>query len=450
MPKIFLYALLLSWIPASQAQLLNTHQTLGRLTDLTRQAEAAAEQTRRQAERDLKKVKPAVDPLTDTAGKLVDPLLQLPPKLPILNKAGQPAFVEVEVENGWRAVQQEWLITLDDSELASLQKLPVEIIENTRFAELDMTLVRFRAPPELDSPDALKKLLPEAMSKRLDRNHVYSPQTKTKTQPPDDSSIGPGLACGKAVKIGMIDTALKQDHPAFSAANTAHQITSRNFLEEQLAEPDTHGTAVAGLLLGKSDQLQALVPQASLYVASVFYTRNENNQGATMMNLVRALNWLMGENVAVINMSLTGPDNQILARAIDKTLSSGKAIVAAVGNEGPAAPALYPAAYPGVIAATAVDRDRKIYRWANRGNQVYFAAPGVSVLTAHSDGGYGRESGTSMAAPVVTAFIACELAQAGTLKAALTKLQTQAIDLGEPGRDPVFGFGLLAPTTKHP
>ena len=163
-----------------------------------------------------------------------------------------------------------------------------------------------------------------------------------------------------------------------------------------------------------------------------------------MINLVRALNWLVEQKVIVINMSLAGPDNKILALAIQKTIQSGIAITAAAGNEGPAAPPAYPAAYPDVIAVTAVDNAQKIYRWANRGAYIDFAAIGVGVLTARSTGGLGKETGTSMAAPKVTAAVAC-IAN-GTqqpLPAMLEALKQHVIDLGAPGRDPVFGDGLL-------
>lgn len=429
--------LLVCWALPIQAQ-IDTRKTLGNLNKVKQQIKTNVEQIRHKSE--LKKIKP--DFLVNTTDQLLDPLLKLPQHLPILNRNGQIALVEVEVENGWRAIQQEWLIILDDTELMILQSLPVQIIEQTRFVELDMTLVRFRAPPELDSLAALTKLLPENMANRLDRNHVYSPQTASTNIPAAD--VQSKTVCHHSVKIGMIDTAIQLGHPAFSASVNNQKIITKNFLEETLPEPEAHGTAVAGLLIGKSDELIPFTPDASLYAASVFYVRNDYAQGATMMSLVRALNWLMMEKVSVINMSLTGPDNQILAKAINKTLSQGVAVVAAVGNEGPAVTVMYPAAYPGVIAATAVDSNHKIYRWANRGPQVYFAAPGVSVLTARSDGQYGHESGTSMAAPVISAYVACELVSKNNLKDALVNLQTRALDLGKPGRDPVFGFGLLS------
>jgi len=435
MRKLYLGVALLACIQQPvHAQLLHTQGVFNQLNTVNRQLDATTEQLRRQAERDLQ-LKQTTDNLANTTNRL----LKLPKQLPILNSEGKTAFVDVVVENGWRAVQQEWLVMLDENEFASLQQLPVTIVEKTRFAELDMTLVRFQVPAELDSLAALKKQLPASLAARIDRNHIYSAQTASTTSAERSSTTS---VCQDAVKIGMIDTAIKLDHPAFKAENPANSIVTKNFLEEKITEPEAHGTAVAGLLMGKGDELKPLLPNAHLYAASAFYTRNEYAQGATMINLVRALNWLSAENVNVINMSLAGPDNQILSAVIAKLISNGKAIVAAAGNEGPAAPAVYPAAYPGVIAVTAVDRKQKIYRWANRGDYIYFAAPGVSVLTALSNGGIGRESGTSMAAPVVSAFLSCEL-QKNDMATALKNLQARAIDLGEPGRDAIFGYGLL-------
>ncbi len=447
MKRIYLSALLLACVQTPAHALINTTGVLGQVDNVTRQIDATAEQIRRKTERDLAQLK--LDKLVDSTGKLIDPLLKLPEQLPIVNRNGQTAFMDIEVENGWRAVQHEWLVMLDENELTTLQKLPVDILEKTRFDELDLTLIRFRVPAELDSLAALKKQLPADIVKRLDRNHIYAAQAEVQAgAPATETAPTSKPVCSDSLKIGMIDTAIKIDHPAFQT-NDASKIISKDFLDEKLTQPDAHGTAVAGLLIGKGENLNPLLPKATLYSASVFYARNDYAQGATMINLVRALNWLVAENVNVINMSLAGPDNQILAKVIAKTLDTGKAVVAAVGNEGPAAPPMFPAAYPGVIAVTAVDREQKIYRWANRGKQVAFAAQGVSVVTARASGGFGRESGTSMASPVVAAFLSCELQHNKISSAdALKHLTAQAIDLGTPGRDDIFGYGFLANTEK--
>jgi subtilisin family serine protease len=129
-------------------------------------------------------------------------------------------------------------------------------------------------------------------------------------------------------------------------------------------------------------------------------------------------------------------------------LGQGHILVAAAGNGGPGAPPVYPAAYPGVIAVTALDGRLKPFRRANRGDYVQFAAPGVDLVVADTRGRQNRQSGTSLAAPFVTAFLAAE-AEQGTdgSTTPLDALRAKARDLGMPGRDPVFGWGLVqAPT----
>ena len=144
----------------------------------------------------------------------------------------------------------------------------------------------------------------------------------------------------------------------------------------------------------------------------------------------------------MINISLTGPDNRLLRTAITRLDERGIGLVAAVGNDGPAAPPLYPAAYGSVIGVTAVNAAGELYRWANQGEQVHFSAPGVAVPVATPDGGMALDSGTSLAAPVVTSALACQLDRLD-LPGAVEALKSNAQDLGEPGRDTRFGHGLL-------
>ncbi len=124
------------------------------------------------------------------------------------------------------------------------------------------------------------------------------------------------------------------------------------------------------------------------------------------MNLLNALAWLDALDVRLVNMSFSGPPDELLETAIAKMHAKGVVFVAAAGNEGPAAPPSYPAAYPSVIAVTAVGEFCQGYRYANRGSYVDIAAPGVDVWTALPNGMQGYKSGTSFAAPFVTSIIA--------------------------------------------
>jgi subtilisin family serine protease len=150
-------------------------------------------------------------------------------------------------------------------------------------------------------------------------------------------------------------------------------------------------------------------------------------------------------------MSLSGPPNAVLQAAITRATQAGHVIVAAVGNAGPAAPPLYPAAYPEVLAVTAVDSARRIYRRANRGVHVEFSAPGVDVPAAAAQG-IAAYSGTSFASPYVAALTALDHRRPDQQAATQIRqsLRTNAIDLGVPGRDAIYGFGLARPRAALP
>jgi minor extracellular protease Epr len=131
---------------------------------------------------------------------------------------------------------------------------------------------------------------------------------------------------------------------------------------------------------------------------------------------------------------------------ISVATSKGAFIVAAAGNEGPAATTVYPAGYENVIAVSAFDQQHRAYRWSNRGDYIDYSALGVNVLSAQPRQGLGKESGTSMAAPVVSAALVCLLAEHKKHNklnrvTVLTNLSDRAIDLGPKGRDPIFGRG---------
>lgn len=378
------------------------------------------------------------------------PLAPLPERLPINDNDGNEAFVEIRIEPNIRILEREWVMLINaDQRQVLLNQAPqlMEFLqETTPFEALNSFLLKFRVPPDLDSEEAVQELLPESLHELIDRNHVYSAQSDA---PPDVALLPLPMmsVCNRQLSVGMIDSAVREDHPAFAPGGRRTPLVTRAFIDKDLVQPSGHGTAVAGVMIGHTQGLQPLLPNATLYSASVVYAQDAYNQGATVLNLLQALDWLISiEDLQVINISMTGPPNRLLAQGVAAAQSRGKIIVAAAGNDGPFAQPLYPAAYDGVITATAVAVDSSIYRWANQGEHIDFAALGVSVVTARGDGTVGAESGTSMAAPVVSAFFACAMAeQGGDVSQSLQQLTNRALDLGAAGRDPVFGHGLLHP-----
>jgi len=245
-----------------------------------------------------------------------------------------------------------------------------------------------------------------------------------------------------ATPIGLIDTAVAAGHPALREA----RVRYRDFTPPGHPQPSVHGTSVLSILVGEAPDYRGLVPGAEVFAGAVFFNNGpDGREIATTSSLVRALDWMSVNHVPVVNMSLAGPQNAVLATAIDRAFDTGTVVVAAVGNRGPAARPLFPAAYEHVIAVTAVNGSRRVYRLANRGSHVDFAAPGVNVLHADREAGYRSSSGTSLAAPFVTAVIATSCAQVRPIEACLQALQRNAEDIGEAGFDPVFGYGLIVP-----
>ena len=287
----------------------------------------------------------------------------------------------------------------------------------------------------------IKRFAPNA---HVDLNHIFRPENgrrrmrKTGYIPSQLLEVKPPLT-KKTIKIGMIDTSIRTQHPVF---NEAHIIT-KNFVTFNFKQP-THGTAVASILVGQSETYKGLLPEAELYAASVFFNSPLGKVTATTESLIEALDWLVAQDVKIINMSLAGPENLILESSIKHAFKSGVLIVAAVGNDGPHAAPLYPAAYPEVIAVTAIDDKQLVYRRANRGPQVDFPAPGVAIRNARGKTKYQTSSGTSYATPFATAFFALAQNLTGKSGAQLVPLlQGSAEDLGVAGYDPIYGYGLI-------
>ena len=181
---------------------------------------------------------------------------------------------------------------------------------------------------------------------------------------------------------------------------------------------------------------------AELLSAAVFTSDSRTELIASTDDLVRALAWLAAERVHVVNMSLAGPPNSVVERALGKLHEQGTLVVAAVGNDGPFAKPRYPSAYPSVIGVGAIDADGRAYRRSGRGDHVAFTAPGVDILAASGNGSTSRFTGTSFAAPIVSGLLLQKLNVDKNPEAALKALRADTLDLGRPGMDPVFGHGL--------
>lgn len=240
--------------------------------------------------------------------------------------------------------------------------------------------------------------------------------------------------------IGVIDTGLNLEHDMLGGANIRlERIGSAGTAPSE----EKHGTAIVALFVGDSNsRVPGLVPAADLLVIDPF-GRDGSDERSDVFSLVEALDRLGAQDVTIASLSLAGPDNPLLADAVARLQAQGVPLVAAVGNAGPRSQPLYPAAYPGVVAVTAVDAADRIYRRAVQGDHVSFAGPGVAIPTAASISGVRPQTGTSFAVPFVTTALAAAMADGTPAEDAIAALARSSLELGEAGRDPVFGWGLV-------
>ena len=356
----------------------------------------------------------------------------------IVGQAVRPFRLSAD-PSGW-PVEQDIVVSLvHKGRLDALRGYGLDVVAQQELPALGLVMVTLRNPPGSGLGQTvanLRNALPDAV---VDFNHLYRFAEAADAVPEVESDAAPTASgeppAAPSLRVGMIDSAVLEEHIALRESS----VVARDFVTNEGPRPLTHGTAVASLIARSANN------GAEILSASVFFQAENYAPGATTESLVAALDWLATERVDVINMSLAGPGNALLKAAVDAVLEDGLPIVAAVGNNGPSGDPLHPAAYADVIAVTAVDRDGRIFLYANRGDHVDYAALGVNVKVADSDGTWRLESGTSMASPHVSVVVARTMSAGrmtlGALTAALT---ASAEDLGRNGFDSTFGHGLIA------
>lgn len=283
----------------------------------------------------------------------------------------------------------------------------------------------------------LRKLDPEGT---YDFNHVYfdSGARYGAATTPGAGADEPAAAVAR-VRIGIIDGGVDGAHVSLRESVVHRFGCGGEFV------PSEHGTAVGSLLAGSAADFHGAAPRAELFAADVYCGKPA---GGSVDSVAAAFGWMARERVAVVNVSLVGPRNALLERVVKSLVDRGYLIVAAVGNDGPASPPLFPAAYDGVLGVTAVDRKHKVLLEACRGKHLDLAAPGTDISAAAQANpeGFVAVRGTSFAAPLVAGLLARELSapDIAMRDRAIAALTARAEDLGARGRDDIYGAGLVA------
>jgi subtilisin family serine protease len=323
--------------------------------------------------------------------------------------------------------------------LAAAREAGLRVLREERFDELGQSLVVLGLPAGSATALVLERLRASDPDGHYDFDHIYTGSgapaaADTPAQVP--AAAGRGSSGAAPVRVGLIDSGVDSGHRAL------RDSAPRLWGCDGVRHPDAHGTAVAALMVGRDERFRGALPGAQLYAADIYCA---SPTGGSAGQIAAALGWLAREEVGVINLSLVGPPNQALERMVAAMVARGHLLVAAVGNDGPAAPPLYPASYPGVVGVTAVDRQGQPLPEAARGPQVQFAAPGNQMLSASpGEPPYRPVRGTSYAAPIVAGLLAPALARPDRQQAreAVAALARQAS--GAPGTiSNIVGHGIV-------
>lgn len=220
--------------------------------------------------------------------------------------------------------------------------------------------------------------------------------------------------------IGLIDGA------------PAQPVTAVKGFAQGAPFASNHGSAVAALAYSAGGR--------KIYVADVYGT---DSAGGNALAIAQGMGWLLGRGAKVISLSLVGPRSPLLERAVASAQARGAVIVAAVGNDGPAAPPSYPASYSGVLAITGVDKRNRPLIEAGRATHLDYAAPGADISALDRTGKLVPVRGTSFAAPLVAVRAAAALDRGVSPHGVIGALDAEVVQISRRRPDPQSGRGLL-------
>lgn len=258
---------------------------------------------------------------------------------------------------------------------------------------------------------------------------------------------------GSGVVVAVIDTGVDATHPDLAGtlvggADFSGQGNSSGTLP--VGPSYFHGTMVSSLIAGQGGPygVMGVAPAAKIMPISI----GLGLDGAdTDYQLAQAVRWAVENGADIINLSLSRNSAkwpQSWDEAFSFAFENDVVIVAASGNREQGEFATAPAVIPGVVSVTALDKDlQRSERAGSDGIGIAIAAPGEDLLGSFPGGGYRAWGGSSAAAPLVSGTLAL-MAQADPEASAndlIERLIRSARDLGEPGFDSEYGFGLVNP-----
>jgi subtilisin len=263
---------------------------------------------------------------------------------------------------------------------------------------------------------------------------------------------------GTGVKIAILDTGIDYNHEDLKdnykggigfVQNPDGSVNPSNFDDNY----ESHGTHVAGIIAAENNGIGVVgvAPKSDIYAIKVL-----DGAGFGYASWVIAgIEWVVDNKIDIATMSLGSsqddPDLHSLKIACDNAYNAGVLLVAAAGNTN-GGNITYPAGFDSVIAVTATDQNDQKTSFSPIDPKIELSAPGVNINSTIKST-YGQLSGTSQATPHVTGTAALLISSHNLKdlngdrvvnnKDVRLQLQQTAKDLGSPGKDDTYGFGLV-------
>jgi subtilisin family serine protease len=253
-------------------------------------------------------------------------------------------------------------------------------------------------------------------------------------------------ATGKGVKVAVVDTGVAIEHPDLRG-QIVHHATFVDGGERTFAQ-ELHGTAVAGVIAALADNgigIFGIAPEAAIVALKACWYTPGGRAECSSWTLCKALNFAIDKaEVQLLNLSLSGPEDRLLKRLLERAEQRGITVVAAAQKEGPSVPG-FPASLETVIGVLASDSQGKVDGTAGRKRPRLLAAPGIQIWTTVPPDDYDQDHGSSLAAAHVTGVAALLLQQKRDLSPTQVRdlLYTTARPQKTPGGAPQPGIGVV-------
>lgn len=252
------------------------------------------------------------------------------------------------------------------------------------------------------------------------------------------TDVAHAVTTGEGITVAIIDSGVDAQHPDLIGSVLPGADFSSAGPGNGQNDASGHGTGMAGLVAAHG-RVKGISPGAK-----ILPIRAMLGTGAGAVTEESIL-WAVEHGADVISVSV-GRDfaDPLVQQAIEQAIEKNVVVVAAAGNRPGNQQVMFPAAFPGVIAVAALDKNGELSSTSVSGPQITIAAPGDDISVAYR-GAWGTGSGTSNATAIVAGAVALIRAEFPELSAVevVRRLTATAVDKGPQGRDEKYGYGVI-------